>query len=49
MAGVLVWVKPAATMGWQDYRNRYEPILTGGRRAAIAARWRTGPRRRCGR
>jgi len=34
MAGVLVWVKPAATMGWQDYRNRYEPILYGWKKGA---------------
>jgi len=32
--GVLVWVKPAATMGWQDYRNRYEPILYGWKMGA---------------
>jgi DNA modification methylase len=37
IASVLVWVKPAATMGWQDYRSRYEPILYG---------WRVGAERR---
>jgi DNA modification methylase len=37
IASVLVWVKPAATMGWQDYRNRYEPILYG---------WKPGVERR---
>lgn len=34
IASVLVWVKPAATMGWQDYRNRYEPILYGWKMGA---------------
>jgi DNA modification methylase len=34
IASVLVWVKPAATMGWQDYRNRYEPILYGWKKGA---------------
>jgi site-specific DNA-methyltransferase (adenine-specific) len=29
LLGTLVWVKPTATMGWQDYRNGYEPILYG--------------------
>ena len=29
VAGCIVWVKPTATMGWQDYRNQYEPILYG--------------------
>ena len=37
LAGCIVWVKPAATMGWQDYRNQYEPILYG---------WREGAERR---
>lgn len=34
LAGCIVWVKPAGTMGWQDYRNRYEPILYGWRKGA---------------
>lgn len=34
IASVIVWVKPAATMGWQDYRNRYEPIFYGWKRGA---------------
>lgn len=23
----IIWVKPSATMGWQEYRHRYEPIF----------------------
>jgi len=34
IAGCLVWVKPSATMGWQDYRSRYEPLLYGWKRGA---------------
>ncbi len=34
IAGCIVWVKPSATMGWQDYRNRYEPILYGWKKGA---------------
>jgi len=34
IGSVLVWVKPAATMGWQNYRNRYEPILYGWKKGA---------------
>jgi DNA modification methylase len=37
IAGCIVWVKPSATMGWQDYRNQYEPLLYG---------WRSGADRR---
>ena len=29
IAGCIIWVKQAASMGWQDYRNRYEPLLYG--------------------
>ena len=31
---VIVRVKPGATMGWQDYRSRYGPILYGWRKGA---------------
>lgn len=34
LAGCIVWVKPSGTMGWQDYRNQYEPILYGWRKGA---------------
>ena len=34
IAGCIVWVKPSGTMGWQDYRNQYEPILYGWRKGA---------------
>jgi site-specific DNA-methyltransferase (adenine-specific) len=34
IAACIAWVKPSATMGWQDYRNRYEPILYGWRKGA---------------
>lgn len=37
ISAVIVWVKPAATMGWQDYRSQYEPILYG---------WKMGAARR---
>jgi DNA modification methylase len=27
MLGTVIWVKNAASMGWQDFRARHEPIL----------------------
>jgi DNA modification methylase len=32
MLGSIVWVKAAGSMGWQDYRNQYEPCLYGSKR-----------------
>jgi DNA modification methylase len=37
VSAVIVWVKQAASMGWQDYRSRYEPIFYG---------WKEGGERR---
>jgi DNA modification methylase len=37
LAATLIWVKDNASMGWQDYRGRHEPILYG---------WREGGERR---
>lgn len=34
MLANIVWVKQAGTMGWQDYRNQYEPMLYGSKRGA---------------
>lgn len=28
----IIWVKPAATMGWQEYRHQYEPIFYAHRK-----------------
>ena len=29
LASTIIWVKQVASMGWQDYRSRHEPLLYG--------------------
>lgn len=29
LSATIIWVKPAATLGWQDYRPQHEPMLYG--------------------
>jgi DNA modification methylase len=29
LGSTIIWVKPSASMGWQDYREQHEPILYG--------------------
>jgi DNA modification methylase len=45
-AATIIWVKPSAGMGWQDYRAQHEPILYGwkegrGSHYFVAARSKT--------